>query len=180
MNLEILTKTFLSVYRYLKPLTKSIDKVVKLKCINSSNFSYYYANNTQDLTEEILELTSKKVSFINIKIIVDKILLKLDQNQARVLILKYIDGLKSKQICELMGYIPRTYFRKVNSALNIFQKHLENYLNNNPSVFSQLKRDAWVNMIVKGCEQSKTTFELVESGIFYKNMIKALNSSVMV
>ncbi len=178
MEMDIISKAFLGIYRYLNVLTKSIDRVVKIKGINSSSFNDYYKNNTEDQTEELLALTNKKITLINIKVIVDKTLLKLKSEQARILTLKYIDNFSSKQICELMSLQPRTYFRKVNAALNEFQKHLLVFFNSNAQVKCDILEQSWVKTLLNNYTKDTKINCEVDGSFIYKTIIKSLKRSV--
>jgi len=179
MDLDNVSRTFLSVYRYLNALTSSIDRVVKLKGINSSSFNDYYSNDTFEQTQQIIALTNRKITLINIKVLVDQTLAKLDQQKARVLILKYIDSFSSKQICELLGLnTARTYFRWVKSALKDFVNELKKYVDNNPKVFDKIIKDKWVSSLVSSCCVNGS-FESFDGGLIYKTLVK-LESSVAV
>lgn len=176
MKIDIISKTFLSVYRFLNSLAKSIDRVVKLKGINSSSFNDYYKNNTFEQSQEIINLTNRKITLINIKVIVDQTLLGIDEQKARLLILKYIDNFSCKQICELVNLNTRTYFRRVNKALKDFEKVLGNFFENNTKIYDDLMQDKWVSLLLNTYSDNKIFEENFEGGLIYKTLVKLKKS----
>lgn len=179
METHVLSRTFLSIYRYLNALTKSIDRVVQLKGINSSSFNDYYKNNTQDQTQEIINLTNKKITLINIKVIVDKTLKQLDQFQSRLLILKYIDNFSAKDICNLTQLNMRTYFRKVNAGINNFEKILSKFFENNQQLFKQICSEQWIKKLINDSTTLADKTDL-EGNLIYKTLIKNFQKSAII
>ena len=177
MQIYIISKAFLGIYRYLNALTKSIDRVVKVKSVNSSSFYDYYKSNTMDQTNEIMTLINKKITLINIKVIVDKILQQLNCEQARVLTLKYIDNMPSAQISELLQVNSRTYFRRANTAIKEFEKRLELYFNNNPSLYKSIINEPWINKLVSSYTKNTKVNCEIDGSFIYKTLIKHLKST---
>ena len=126
MENEDLNKTLLSVYRYLPRVANAIDKLVKSRAYNSAsscmtNISF---NSSECVANSILNLSERKITLINVKIIIEKGLKSMKPSLARVLIWKYIDGLKSSEIAEKLNICIRSYFRKIKLALSSFEKAL--------------------------------------------------------
>lgn len=116
-DMQLWSKSILSIYRYLHTLTRAIDGLVK----KSSGISFGYGNNSTYIqASKILKWTEKKRKMINLKIITDEVLKDMPSLYKRILILYYIDGVKSSVICELMGFSIRTYYRKKKLALERF------------------------------------------------------------
>ena len=177
MQTYIISKTFLSIYRYLTALTKSIDRVVRAKSINSSSFNDYYKNNTEDQTAEILALTNKKITLINIKLIVDQTLQKLQPDQARVLTLKYIDNLTSAQISDLMQLNTRTYFRKANSAIKEFNNQLEKFFKQNTTIQNNILNEPWIKHLLSQFDKDTKVNCDIDGSFVYKTIIKNLRKA---
>ena len=146
MNNNNWSKTLLSVYRYLPRVTYAIDKIVKTRAYNSSysttnNISF---NNVWNVANTILDLTERKITLINLKLIIEKALHSMDENSARILILKFIDGKKSNEIANLFNICLRTFFRKVNTALESFSKALIRMGYTNDKLLNMLKNEKWI------------------------------------
>ena len=115
------SKSVLSIYRYLETLTRAIDGLVK----KNSGITYGYGyNSTYTLTSKLLKWTEKKRKMINLKVVTEDALRSLPSVYKRILILYYIDGVKSSLIAELIGVSIRTYYRKKKAALDKFAVNL--------------------------------------------------------
>jgi len=120
-TLKTWSKSFLSIYHILPVLTSSIDKLVYLKGINSSNFNLSNNFNTYHQVDVIGNLMQKKINLINLKVITDEVLLEMDEEDSKLLIFRYIDGLNATKCIELSHMPKRSYFRAFSMALNKFQ-----------------------------------------------------------
>ena len=118
------SKTILSVYKYLEALSNSIDELVMKKSINSSFYNNGRFNSCYDCANKIMMLTERKINLINIKVMVDDVLNKMTVNQRQLLVLCYVDNVRSEDIAKFFNISLRTYFRKKNEALNSFAKNL--------------------------------------------------------
>ncbi len=140
------SKTLLGVYRYLPRVTYAIDKIVKTRAYNSSYMSTNNMafNNVLNVANTILDLTERKISLINLKLIIEKALHSMDRNLARILILKFIDGKKSSDIADMFKMCLRTFFRKVNLALDSFTKALCRMNYTKDKLQNMLKNEKWI------------------------------------
>jgi len=123
MELKVWSKTLLNVYGCLQKLTEEIDKIVLnfALCtgyINSDNKTY------RD-TQKILELTERKITLINIKILIEKCLNKIDLKLCKLLVLKYVDKVSNENIAKALNVTNRTYFRKYLDAIESFASRLK-------------------------------------------------------
>lgn len=115
-------KTLLIAYKYLGTLCRGFDKEIN----SLANNSMYIGGNWNDrqsviyISNKILELTQKKMDFINIKVLVEKTLKNINTTYAKLLILKYIKELNANTVCNLLNMSERTFFRKLNNAVNEF------------------------------------------------------------
>jgi len=141
MEISILGKALLNLYRYLEPMADSIDRLVKSKCFEPVYIASY---NLQDKADEILSLTDRKITLINIKVIIDKSIARLNDNNKKIIILRYIDNMSMQDICELMDISDRTYFRRSKQALDAFcnMLELENKLSGN--LLGSYQKQKWL------------------------------------
>lgn len=142
MELKIWSKTFLNVYRSLEKITYAIDRIVLTTGLSSGglNFSgnaYYTAN-------KIIELTERKICLINLKVLIEETLNSLDKDSIRLLMLKYVDRLKSHEIAETMKISKRTYFRKQTKAINSFALALSRQGKTAENIKTMLLKEAWI------------------------------------
>lgn len=145
MEDKILVKSMLHVYKHLEALTLSLEKMAKNKGVGS----YYSYDDTLKEIDYLLSLTERKIFLINLKVVMDEIILSLDKELGKLLVLKYIDELDNDAISVQCNLTERTFFRQLNRAYDGFCKKLQVVSKERPNFYSQLKNDLWLNAIVK-------------------------------
>ena len=119
------TRTLLKSYTYLDRLVGSIDKTFTKACYSSFYYNSASCNSTLSLSNRLIDLNERKVLLINTKLLVDKLLKNIGKEGAKLLTLKYIDGIKSEDIANLLKCSKRTVTRKLTS----YCKKAEEFLN---------------------------------------------------
>ncbi len=122
--MEILSKTILSVYKYLGAISNAIDNLVLKKSINSGFYNNGRYTTAYEAADEIVELTERKVNLINIKVLTEDCLMELEPLTRKVLTLLYVDNVKRDGICEVLNISTRTFFRKQKEGIKAFEKRL--------------------------------------------------------
>ena len=129
MNTELINwaKTVLFAYKYLGAMCRSLDKQIKRMAVNSFYIGGVWneQNSTYKISEKIIKLSDKKVDYINLKLIIEKCLQEMKQENAKILILRNIKELSSQTVANLLNISERTYFRKLNNALSEFARVME-------------------------------------------------------
>lgn len=118
MELKVWSKTLLNIYGCLGKLTNAIDKLVLEFGINSGN-NYGFNSAFYD-AQKIIELTDRKVTLINLKVLISKSLTSMDETLCRILVLKFMDKMSVETILKVLNLKRRTFYRKFNSALSSF------------------------------------------------------------
>lgn len=113
-------KTLLSSYTSLERLSSAIDGLVMS---NSLHCGVGY-NTTLNSANKILNLISRKKLLINLKVLVETVIDKMPNDYMRILVLKYFDKVKPEDILNVMEISRRSYFRKINKAVECFAKGL--------------------------------------------------------
>ena len=146
MNSNAWGKTLLTIYPYLIKIGDAIDKIVERKALNSFYVSScdFLKNNVYDVVDKIIELSERKVLFLNMKVLVDDCLKKCKRINAKLLIAKFISKKKSNEICELLSMPIRTYFRKIKMAESEFEKILNRSGYDSVKLNSYLKDEGWI------------------------------------
>jgi len=87
-------KTIFSVYRFLDKISDSIDKIVETRALNACHMELSNSafNDVSVVTDDILELTQRKITLINLKVLTTSMIKSLDNDYARLIILKYIEN----------------------------------------------------------------------------------------
>lgn len=177
--MKVWSKTLLSVYRYLEPITSAIDNLIVKKGVNSMFYTDKRGFTTYDCASEIIELTDRKINLINLKVLVDDGLNKLPFEQKRVLMLFYIDGLKTTEITKLMGCVERTFFRKKDEAIVAFGKNLKCMGFDESRLSQMFGKEKWLRELLTKNQQhealGKISKELPEYN-FLKKVMKELNN----
>lgn len=142
MKLKVWSKTLLNVYDCLFSLTKEIDKIVEKFAIDSCNF--YGFNRTFLDVQKIIDLTDRKVTLINIKVVIEKALLGLDDISCKILTLRFVDKMSHDMVIKALNIKRRTYFRKYNDAVSKFANKLliSGYDENN--ILKLIKDEKWI------------------------------------
>lgn len=111
-------KTILNVYRYLETVSGAIDKIVMSRATNSfyTNRDNMAFNNVMKISEDILQLTERKIKLINLKVITEKALLDIKQSLAKILVLNFVEKRTCYECAQILGVSVRTYFRHLNGV----------------------------------------------------------------
>lgn len=125
-------KTTLSMYSMLYSLVCSIDKLILFKA--QSSMYLPICSDIEECGENIIELSEKKIALINLKILIDESLNELKDDQVRLLLLRYVDGLKCEACMRVLDLNERTFFRKIDKALASFKKIFCYKLSQNPRI----------------------------------------------
>lgn len=146
MILKNWSLTFLNVYKYLETISNSIDKLVH-KQVFASSFCNQTSTTTLNNMNKIIELTERKKNIINLNIIIQQCITKMQPGDAKLLVLFYKDGMKSKDISSLLNIRQRTFFRKKVFAVNSFSKTLK-FMGYDSSYFDEMFRNEfWLTQV---------------------------------
>ena len=162
-NEQVWAKTLLCVYRYLERIAGAIDKIIMRSALNSANIigQNYFYNNVYTISQKLIDLSERKVTLINLKLLIEQTLGKMHQTDAQILIDKYVDGVKTKDIVERHNLSTRTAFRRIDSALKNFSWHLKLDGYSADVLEEMLKNEHWLNNVhLRLCKKSEDTFVL--------------------
>lgn len=138
------TKTLLGTYRYLENIAGAIDKIVMKTALNSFHFCREENNNVYNISNKIIDLADRKVTLINLKIIIDNVLMEIPESDAKLLIERYFENVKCRVMAEKLNVSMRTLFRKLTSAENNFTKKLVANGYTDARLNSFLKKEKWI------------------------------------
>lgn len=175
--METWSKTILSVYKYLEALSNSIDDLVVKKSINSAFYSNGRFDTAYDTANKIMRLTDRKINLINLKVMVEDALAQLPLKHRRILMLRYVDGVKSNEIALLMRVSNRTYFRVKNNAIEHFAKILVQKGYNKSKLEEMFCGENWLSKLYNiQKEEVKVDFDddLIKYK-FFKSVIREFN-----
>ena len=133
-------KTLLASYNSLETIANAVDNLVVTQGINSANNHLTTIENA----ERIISLIQRKKLLVNLKVLVDSNIEKLDNLSARLLIMRYLDNIKPDICLEILKLTRRTYFRKLDRALEEFSLKLK-HSGYTPAVLEQLvQKEHWI------------------------------------
>ena len=146
MNSNVWGKTTLTTYPYLIKIADAIDRMIERRALNSFyvSGSNYLSNNIYDLANKLIDLSERKVTLINLKVLVESALKKCDRESAKLLIAKYMSKKKTAEICDMFKLSTRTYFRKIKEAEDKFSKQLDLQGYNAFKLDNMLKNENWI------------------------------------
>ncbi len=125
------TKTLLTVYRYLERICGAVDKIMMKSALGSSNIvgQNYFYNNVYTITQKLIDLSQRKVTLINLKVLIEDVLSEMNPDEAKLLIERYFDGSKARVLAEKRNISIRTVFRKISDAEKTFtlKLHFKGY-----------------------------------------------------
>jgi hypothetical protein len=133
-------KALLVAYGHLETICGAIDKTVLEYGINSGR----YGIDVQFCANKVIALTERKKFLINVKVLVDNILKKLDNLNARILVVKYADRFSSLIASKTLNISMRTYFRRINVAIEQFCDVLQKYGYTSQKLSQIFKNEGWI------------------------------------
>ena len=139
-------KTIFSVYRFLDKIADSIDKIVETRALNACYMDLNNSafNDVTAVSEDILELTQRKITLINLKVLTISMIKNLDKDYARLIILKYIENRPYIKISEIMNISERTITRWHGNAIVSSCFYLEKEGYNLNKLLDMLKNEKWI------------------------------------
>lgn len=142
METKNIYRNLLSIYKFLPTLISSIDRLVEIRGVGSSNCSFSFSDTAINQANNILALTNRKVLLINLRVATNTILSKLKPEYSKLLVLRYIDGFSTKFISEKLSINLRTCFRKIDSALKSFSSKMGEFIHQNENIFLNENKDS--------------------------------------
>ncbi|MBE7075716.1 MAG: hypothetical protein E7375_01435 [Clostridiales bacterium] len=169
-NSSVWTKTILSVYRYLERICGAIDKIVMQKGLNSSNITgqNYYYNNVLSITQKLIDLSERKITLINLKILTEETFADIEESDAQLLIQKYVDGKKFREIAEESDVSIRTIFRRLENAEKSFYCSLKKKGYDSEKLENFLEHEEWIKNAYHSFEISKQEEFLLSNSYLQK------------
>lgn len=139
-------KTILYVYKYLETVSEGIDKLINQNALNSfyTRGEKQAENGVMAVANRIIDLSGRKAKLINIKVLADKALQKIDKIGAQILIERYIDNFEAFEIAEHHNLNIRTYFRRLYQAEVNFSQAMARLGFSDAKLAKYLEKEAWI------------------------------------
>lgn len=160
MKINVWSKTLLNLSGCLDNIADSIDKIVLNYGLNGCARGNFYDSFRQ--MNKMIYLTKKKITIINLKVLIEKCLFNLDELCQKILILKYIDKNRTDTIIKVLNLSRRTYFRKYNQALTSFSCELVKNGYDPERLFEMLSDEAWILSIYDSLSKNNEKVEFID------------------
>lgn len=138
------TRTLLKSYTYLDRLVNGIDKTFKKVCYSSFYYNAASYNSTLSLSNKLIDLNQRKILLINTKLLVDKMLKNIGQEGAKLLTLKFIDGLRNDEIAKLENCSKRTITRRIAIFSEKAKRFLEKLGFDDKKLMKMYSSEQWI------------------------------------
>lgn len=119
---EFDSEALIKIYRLLRKKCDAIDKFIQNHALYFGPCTAEYGS--QDVCNNIIELMTRKNQLINLKIIIDTAIKKLDDIDKKVLYIKMNYNLQMNDLCGILELKERTAFRRVENAFKNFADQL--------------------------------------------------------
>lgn len=176
MNKKIWSKTLLYAYHCFEKIIVEIDKNVLSCAINSSKI--IGEEGTNRAFNHITKLTNRKLLLINLRVLIDEALSKMDKLDGDILRHKYIEDFSSDVSAKLLGVSQRTIFRRMDEALCEFSYYI-NLLKGSLDFDFVCKKETWLKEIYNRLmnKEVKKTFKKYSKEVDTKEeIVQAINA----
>lgn len=159
MKQKIWAKTLLASYNSLETIANAVDNLVLTQGVNSANNHL----TTMENAERIINLIQRKKLLVNLKVLVDSNIAKLDSLSARILIMRFLDNIKPDICLEILKLARRTYFRKLDRALEEFSLKLKLGGYTAEKIEQLVQKEHWIKEIYNNLQKQETQKTIKES-----------------
>lgn len=182
----IWAKTFLVAYKYLGTLCSAIDRIIDATAENSFYCGSIWreSNSIYNVSNKILSLSERKIDYINLKVMVDKVLKKMSRKHAKILILRFIEQLSPDDIAGVIHMSTRSYFRLYKSSLESFAKTMKQLEFNFEDIEKRYLQDAFIESVYEQVGKNERV-NIEEGEVLYNDTqfnkyLKTLNRGQLV
>lgn len=160
-NQKVWGKAILSSYNYLKRLCDSLDSLIEKTAVNSYySFSLNYHDTTiETVSTKILNYSNRKIGYINLKLIIEKALKRMPKQQAKLLILKFIQKMSIEKTSSLLNISNRSSYRRLEKALSMFMAELVCMGYTCEKLEIEYAQDPFISSIIKLIERNNFVLE---------------------
>lgn len=178
-------KTILIAYDELGQLCGAIDKLVDT-IAESSFYScgpWIASNEVYNVSQKIINLSRKKVNYINLKVIVEKCMKMLDKKDAKAIILRYVKKMEPADIAGVLKMSLRSYFRIAKKALESLADAMESLGYNFVKMENEYLSDLFISSIYRSVfldgRLNNEVHESSKNSIFAGGKLKGLVNESM-
>ena len=145
MNYNI-AKTIMTSYKFLGKICQRLDDIILQRAKASRHYSACDAKHfsAYETANALIELSERKVELINLKIVVDKVLLNMKSFDAKLLIKRFYHNKKFLELCQALNISERSCYRCLNRACERFLTEMQKQGYGEEKIMRLLKHHAWM------------------------------------
>lgn len=139
-------KTLLSAYRFVPKVVEEVDEIIAEHALKSSGFgcSSFAQLSTFSQIDKMVKLTDLKDRAIFIKSYIDDILSKISPLKQELLSEIFFENKKVTKVVMNGQFSSRTYYRKIQQALDDFERIMEKNKYSVKDFEKDYKNDVWI------------------------------------
>jgi len=150
--LKIYVKTLLEIYKNLPNILCVLDKIIERRASTLMPTSSIYGgsfNETYEQVNKVINLSERKDKLLNLYVIIEKFLEFLNQQERKIIILKFVQKYKNIDVAKDVNMSERTIFRKIDKILDKIALFLINQNWNLEFLKHQVGNESWINDLYK-------------------------------
>lgn len=156
------SETIIKCYSLLSRKCDIIDKFIKNHALYFGPCTAEYG--AEDVCNNIIELMERKNQLINLKIIVDSALKKLDDQDKKILYIKMNYKISMAELCGVLQLKERTAFRRIERAYENLAIAL-NKSKYSEKLYKLLTGENWLTAIKEEVKERRTSYKMKEMAI---------------
>lgn len=166
-------KVLLRAYKSIPNIISILDKIIEKRATTIIPTSSIYGGkfSTYGEIDHVINLADRKDKLINLYVMTGEMLSCLENQDKKLLTLKYVKMLTSEEIASALNITERTIFRRVNSALNKLAISLLKKNWTSQFIKSQMGDEPWLNEIYEKVKNDEI------SNLSRAKSVKAYNRS---
>ena len=170
MEFDLWSKTLLKSYGMLEKISGALDRTFNKIAFTSRNTctNDTLLSSTYQISDKLLSLLDRKANLINTKVLIDEVLDVMDEQNSKILILKYMNNLTNDEITRVMNISIRTVLRRSIKAIEEFSAELVSRGYNDAIFKSMYKDETWIFDIYRDVKSENEMF-IKRTEDFYHN-----------
>ena len=152
------SEALVKCYRMLNKKCQAIDKFIQNSSLYFGATSAEYGS--LEVINNIIDLMTRKNQLINLKIILDGAINKLDDKDKKILFVKIYYNVKMEELCEFLSLKERTAFRRIERAYSNLTDALNNskYYN---KLISIMEKEIWIKEMKNRVKERRESYKLL-------------------
>ena len=133
----IWAKSILNVYSSIENYILKIDSTIE-------NISLMPEFGVDAITNKIIELSDRKISLINLKLVIEQLIASCKPKSIRIISLRHIQKLTMEEIADHLETTERTCYRMYANAIDEFVSNMKKYGYTSIWLYQNLKEEKWI------------------------------------